>query len=179
MVNQLKKDGYALILEWMPYELAPDASLEGEDLYDYLPKERIEQSMAQLNALGKEFGLEFNNKGKKFNTRRAHLAGYYAKDHGVYDEYSTKVFEAYFMHGKNVAKKEVLDEIASALGLDAEEMNRLVDSGAYEERLWSDFSVADAHRVNLVPTFIVNDEMRFAGAMNYEQFKSHFEQTDK
>ena len=159
----------------MPFELAPNASIEGESLYDYLPKERVDQSIDQLNVMGKELGLVFNNKGQKFNTRRAHLAGYYAKDQGCYDAYSKKVFEAYFVHAQNVAKKEVLNDIAASIGLDTGEMNRLIDAGAYEDRLMADFAVANAYRVDLVPTFIVNEETRFAGALNYEQFKSNFE----
>lgn len=158
----------------MPYELAPNASLEGESLYDYLPKERVDQSILQLNEMGKELGLSFHNVAQKFNTRRAHLAGYYAKDQGLYDIYTQKVFEAYFVHAENVAKKEVLNQIAIACGLDIGEMNQLIDSGAYEERLQADFAIANAHRVDLVPTFIVNEGVRFAGVMDYEEFKSNF-----
>lgn len=162
----------------MPYELAPNASLEGESLYDYLPKERVDQSILQLNEMGKELGLSFHNVVQKFNTRRAHLVGYYSKDQGLYDIYTQKVFEAYFVHAENVAKKEVLNQIAIACGLNVEEMNRLVDSGAYEERLQADFAIAHAYRVDLVPTFIVNEDVRFAGAMDYEDFKSNFDYRD-
>lgn len=174
MVEQLRKDGIQLEVEWMPYELAPDASLEGESLLDYLPKEQVENAIDALNELGKGLGIHINNRGKKFNTRRAHLAGYYAKDKGVYEEYSKKVFEAYFVEVQNVAKKEVLNEIALSLGLDVKEMNDWIDQGRYTERLLADFGIADQNAVNVVPTFVINGQTRFSGIKPYHEFKKYF-----
>ena len=54
LVEKLKKDGFDFTVEWMPYELAPDASQEGENLFDFIPREQIEHSMNQLNELGKD-----------------------------------------------------------------------------------------------------------------------------
>lgn len=159
----------------MPYELAPDAAMEGENLYDYLPAEEIEDSLNRLNGMGKELGIHFNNKNKKFNTRKAHLAGYYAKEKGLYDAYSRKVFEAYFVHGNNIAQTEVLDQIASEVGLDVDEMNKSLESDEYIAKLMADFEIADRNVVNVVPTFIVGDDLRFSGIAPYKDFKRMFE----
>ena len=175
LVEKLKKDGFDFTVEWMPYELAPDASQEGENLFDFIPREQIEHSMNQLNELGKDLGIHFHNRNKKFNTRRAHLAGYYAKDQGLYDKFSKRVFEAYFVEGINVAKVDVLSKIAEEVGLDAAEMNRLVDSGSYTERLMADFTIADRNAVNVVPTFMVGEDTRFEGIVPYKDFKKVFE----
>lgn len=174
LLQKLKQEGIELQIQWMPYELEPEMPLEGGNLEDYLPRERIERSRAYFNQMGSELNLQYHNMNRKFNTRRAHLTGYYAKDHDRFEEYNQRVFEAYFVHGQNVADPAVLTDIASEIGLDAAEMNRLVDQGAYNERLFRDFGIADSNEVDLIPTFILDEENRFAGAMTYEQFRSNF-----
>ncbi len=159
----------------MPYELSPDASKEGEDLYAYLPRSQVESSIDRLNLMGQELGIHFNNKNKKFNTRRAHLAGYYAKDQGLYESFSKKVFEAYFVDGVNIAQEDILSKIADEAGLNSSDMNNLINSGAYTERLFADFEIADRNTINVVPTFIAGEDVRFSGIVAYKDFKKIFD----
>lgn len=144
------------------------------DLFTVYPKEYVVNSLNYLSKLGKDLNIEFNNVNGKFNTRRAHLAGYYAKEQNKYNEYSKAVFKAYFDHGLNVADKSVIDEIANSIGLDVKEMNEPIDSGKYNERLMEDYRLANEYNITSVPTFIINHKIRVSGIREYNEFKKIF-----
>lgn len=171
LVNKLKEDGIECEVEWVPFELDPNAPLEGTDLFTVYPKDYVVNSINYLNKIGKELNIQYNNLNGKFNTGRAHLAGYYAKEKNKYDEYSNAVFKAYFVDKLNVADKNVLNKIAHGIGLDVEEMNKLVDSGKYDNRLFEDYKLARDYSIRSVPTFFINDEKRISGIKEYGEFK--------
>lgn len=174
LVKKLKEDGIEFNIEWIPFELDPNTPIEGMDLFTVYPKEYVVNSINYLSRLGKDLGIEYNNLNGKFNTRRAHLAGYYAKKHNKYDEYSKAVFKAYFGDKLNIADKNVLNKIANSIGLDVKEMNETIDSGKYDERLIDDYKLASKYKISSVPTFIINDSIRISGIKEYSEFKKAF-----
>ncbi|MFA5523726.1 MAG: DsbA family oxidoreductase [Tissierellales bacterium] len=174
LVEKLKEDGIDYTIEWMPFELDPNAPLEGMDLFNVYPKEYVVNSINYLSKLGKDLGIIFNNVNSKFNTRRAHLAGYYAKDQNKYNEYSKSVFKAYFDDKLNIADKNVINEIAESIGLDVKEMNDVVNSGKYNERFVEDYKLASKYKVTSVPTFFINENIRISGIKEYNEFKKVF-----
>lgn len=141
------------------------------DLFTVYPKNYVISSINHLNKIGKELNIEYNNYNGKFNTRRAHLAGYYAKEQNKYNEYSSAVFKAYFNDKLNVANRDVLNKIAEDIGLNLEEMNKAVDSGKYNSRLMEDYELAKEYSVRSVPTFIINENERISGIKEYSEFK--------
>lgn len=171
IVNKLKEDGVQFNVEWYPFELKPDAALEGESLFDSLPKDYAEKAYEMLSKLGEPYEIKFLNKDKKFNTHRAHLAGEYAKTVGKYDEFSEEAFKAYFKDSKNIADKDVLNEIANKVGLNVEEMNNQIDEGKFDAILQNAKDLVRVYRVESVPTFIINEKDQLTGVRDYEQFK--------
>ncbi|MBU5677225.1 DsbA family protein [Alkaliphilus sp. MSJ-5] len=171
LVNKLKEDGVKFNIDYYPYELKPNAALEGENLFDSLPKDYVEKSFEMLAKLGEPYGIKFLNKDKKFNTHRAHLVGEYAKTQGKYDEFSKEAFKAYFVDIKNLADKEVLNEIAAKIGLDIKEMNKQIDEGKFDDILIDAIDLSQYYEVESVPTFIINEKGRLTGVRGYEQFK--------
>lgn len=93
LVEKLKEDGIEYNIEWIPFELDPNAPLEGMDLFNVYPKEYVVKSINYLSKLGEDLGIVYNNINGKFNTRRAHLAGYYAKDQNKYNEFKKAFLE--------------------------------------------------------------------------------------
>lgn len=174
LVEKLKEDGIEYNIEWIPFELDPNAPLEGMDLFNVYPKEYVVKSINYLSRLGEDLGIVYNNINGKFNTRRAHLAGYYAKDQNKYNEYSKAVFKAYFGDKLNIAEKNIINEIINNIGLDVKEMNDVVDSGKYDERLMEDYKLASKYKVTSVPTFIINENIRISGIKEYNEFKKAF-----
>ncbi len=144
------------------------------NLFDVYPREYVVNSLKYLSMLGEDLDIEYNNINSKFNTRRAHLGGYYAKDQNKYTQYSEAVFKAYFTLGLNVADKNVLNEIAKIIGLNISEMNEAIDSGKYTDKLMEDYKLAVEYKITSVPTFIINNKMRISGIKEYNEFKKYF-----
>lgn len=179
LLEKLREDGIEYEAEWMPFELDPKAPLEGMDLFDVYPKEYVLKALDMLSKQGEEYGIEFNNKNGKFNTRRAHMAGYFAKEKGKYDEYAKAMFKAYFEYGINIADRNEIDRIAEGIGLDVDSMNKAIDSGVYEQRFEEAYNASMTYKIESIPTFIVNEKARLTGIRNYERFKSDFLAADE
>lgn len=171
LINRLIEDGIELDVEWIPFELDPNAALGETDLFTVYPEKYVVGAINKLSRLGEEVNVKYNNINSKFNTRRAHLAGYYAKEHNMYAEYSKAVFKAYFEDVLNVADVDVLNQIAENIGLDITEMNESIDSGKYDSRLAEDLKLGKNYSISSIPTFIINDEFRMSGVREYRAFK--------
>lgn len=171
IAEKLLKENPDIAIEWIPYELDPDLPIEGGDLRDTIPQERIDMSYRRIERLGSEYNLVYNNKTKKFNTHRLHKAALYARDEGKYYEFSKEAFKAIFEYGKNVGKPEVLDEIGLKAGINIAEMNRRINEGYYDKEMNEAKNLWSLYEVESVPTFIVNENKKVTLLKNYERFK--------
>jgi len=75
--------------------------------------------------------------------------------------YLTTIFEAMWLHTKNLGKPEVLAEVLSAAGFDVTEFEQLVSDEAVKERLKANTDEAVKRGVFGAPTFFVGTEMHF------------------
>lgn len=179
LLDRLKEDGIEYEVEWIPFELDPNAPLEGMDLFQIYPEEYVTRSLDMLSRMGKEYGLEYNNKNGKFNTHRAHLGGFYAKEKGLYDKYLKAMFKAYFTDGSNLGDKKVLNKLAEDIGLNPEEMNNSIDSGKYNESYRRAKEETERYKIQSVPTFIIDDRAKISGIREYSKFKEEFIELSK
>ena len=174
LLEKLKEDGVEYNLEWIPFELDQNAPLEGMNLFTVYSKEYVLKSLDLLQKLGADYGIEYNNKNSKFNTRRAHLGGFYAKTNNKYEEYGKALFKAYFTDKINIGNRDELDKIAESIGLNVIEMNDAIDSGRYEQMLKDAYKEAEKYKVQSVPSFIINEKTKVAGVRDYPRFKEDF-----
>lgn len=179
LMNKLREDGIEYEVEWIPFELDPNAPLEGSDLYKIYSEDYVNSSLKMLSNMGKEYGIEFNNKNGKYNTLRAHLGGYYAKEKGKYEEYLMAMFKAYFADGINLGHKDEVNKIAENIGLDIDEMNKAIDSGKYTEAYETAKKQAQEYKIQSVPAFIIDDRRKISGIREYKLFKQEFEDAIK
>ncbi len=179
LMNKLREDGIEYEVEWIPFELDPNAPLEGSDLYKIYSEDYVNSSLNMLSNMGKEYGIEFNNKNGKYNTLRAHLGGYYAKEKGKYEEYLMAMFKAYFADGINLGHKDEVNKIAENIGLDIDEMNKAIDSGKYTEAYETAKKQAQEYKIQSVPAFIIDDRRKISGIREYKLFKQEFEDAIK
>lgn len=179
LMNKLREDGIEYEVEWIPFELDPNAPLEGSDLYKIYSEDYVNSSLNMLSNMGKEYGIEFNNKNGKYNTLRAHLGGYYAKEKGKYEEYLMAMFKAYFADGINLGHKDEVNKIAENIGLDIDEINKAIDSGKYTEAYETAKKQAQEYKIQSVPAFIIDDRRKISGIREYKLFKQEFEDAIK
>ncbi|GMG96103.1 DsbA family oxidoreductase [Tepidimicrobium xylanilyticum] len=165
--ENLRKDGIKFDIEWIPYEIHPDIPEEGKTIESKYPKGYAEKMHEVLTKFGKEYGIEY----KDYNTHKALLAGEFAKTVGIYDEFSKKIFKAYFTEQLNIGDEKILNTIAKEIGLDVKEMNKLIDSGVFDEKIEKAKKLIDQFKIEGTPTFIINDKHKIVGIRHYEQMK--------
>lgn len=169
IIDKLRQENKDLEIEWMPFELSPNAPLEGREIAKDLPPEQLEMGYRRILRLGSEYGLVYNNKTTSFNTHRLHKASLYANTVDKYYEFSKKAFKAIFEYGKNVAEPSIIDEIASSVGLDVSEMNKQIDEGIFDKHMERAKELVPVHSIDSVPSFIIDDKKKVTILKEYKK----------
>ncbi len=171
MVDLLKAE-YQVDVEWRPYYLRPDTPPEGMDLPEYIIKARASGADERLQNMAKLHGMEFKSPDRIYNTRIAHEATEYAREHGKGLEFHRVVFRKVYGEGLDISQWEVLRSAAEEVGLDAADMQSVVDGGKYTAEVAAQVRKAQEIGVTGVPTYVINDRYAVVGAQPYEVFKN-------
>ena len=175
MVEKLKAE-YNVDVEWRPFYLRPDTPAEGMELPDYIKRGRTNGSEERLRSMANAYGMEFESTERIYNTRIAHEATEYAREHGKGIEFHKIVFRKVYAEKQDLSKWDVLRSAAEEAGLNADEMQRDVDDGKYTANVAEQVNWAYQIGVSGVPTYVINDRYAVVGAQPYEVFKNALEQ---
>jgi predicted DsbA family dithiol-disulfide isomerase len=170
-VVDLLKAEYNVDVEWRPYYLRPDTPPEGMDLPDYILKARASGADERLQNMAKLHGMEFKSPDRIYNTRIAHEATEYAREHGKGLEFHRVVFRKVYGEGLDISKWDILRSAAGEVGLDADDMQTVVDGDRYTAEVAAQVRQAQEIGVTGVPTYVINDRYAVVGAQPYEVFK--------
>src|SRR5881409_552955 len=77
------------------------------------------------------------------------------------------LYKAYFVEGRNLAKEEVLLEIARSVGLPVEEARSVLENRSSKDAVDADWQKARRYGVTGVPTFVAGGS-KVVGAQPYE-----------
>ncbi len=171
IADKLRKENSDINIEWLPYELDPDLSLEGSDLSDNIPQDQIDMSYRRIRRLGGEYGLIYNNKTKKYNTNRLHKAALFAGSVGKYYEFAKEAFKAIFEEGKNVGDPLIINEIGLVSGINIADMNKSIDEGLFDKEMEDAKNLIPVYDIDSVPSFIVDEKKKVTLLKDYEKFK--------
>jgi predicted DsbA family dithiol-disulfide isomerase len=165
-----------VVVRYRPYQLAPETPAEGMDrkkrMEEKFPDPAQRAQMAEaLKEAARVAGVNFDPAlpGILPNTINALRLLRWAHLEGVHQEVAEALFAEYWQRGQDIADIDVLADIAGKAGMDKD---------AIAEQLCSDedrkdiLEEADAFRqggVTGVPTFIVNEQAGFAGALPPDQ----------
>ncbi|MBK6795073.1 MAG: DsbA family oxidoreductase [Anaerolineales bacterium] len=178
MVERLKKE-YNVEVEWRPYYLRPDTPPEGMELPEYILKARANGSEERLQMMAEMHGMNFRSTERIYNTRIAHEATEYAREHGKANEFHHIVFRKVYSDGQDISKWDVLRAAAEEAGLDANDMQTTVDGGKYTKEVAGQVQWAQQIGVTGVPTYVINNKYAIVGAQPYEAFKNALAQIEK
>jgi predicted DsbA family dithiol-disulfide isomerase len=170
VVDQLKAE-YKVDLEWRPYYLRPDTPPEGMDLPAYIIKARANGADERLQSMADMHGMQFKSPDRIYNTCIAHEATEYAREHGKALEFHHVVFRKVYADGQDISQWDVLRSAAEEVGLDADDMQTVVDGGKYTAEVAEQVQYAQQIGVSGVPTYVINDRYAIVGAQPYEAFK--------
>lgn len=171
MVERLKQE-YNVEVDWRPFYLRPDTPPEGMELPDYIKRARENGSEERLRMMAEMHGMTFKSTERILNTRLAHEATEYAREHGKANEFHKIVFRKVYGEGQDISKWDVLHSAAEEAGLDADDMQNQVESGKFTSEVAGQVQWAYRIGVTGVPTYVINDKYAIVGAQPYEVFKN-------
>ena len=178
MVEKLKAE-HNVEVEWRPFYLYFDTPPEGRELPDTIKQKRANGSEERLRSMATSYGMEFKSTERIYNTRLAHEATEYAREHGKGVEFHKVIFRMIYAEGKDPSQWDVLRSAAQEVGLDGETMQKDVESETYKVNVEEQVRQAYQIGVTGVPTYVIDDRYAIVGAQPYEVFKSALEQIAK
>ena len=170
MVEKLKEEHHVEV-EWRPFYLYFDTPPDGRELPDYVRQKRALGSEQRLQEIANSYGMKFRSTERIYNTRLAHEATEYARERGKGNEYHKVIFRKVYAEGQDPSQWDVLRAAADEVGLDADEMQREVESEKYTAHVADQVRWAYQIGVTGVPTYVINNRYAIVGAQPYEVFK--------
>jgi predicted DsbA family dithiol-disulfide isomerase len=177
----VESDGIRVELNFQPFELNPQMAPEGEDADEHLARkyrstpEQRAVARANLRQRGAEVGFTFGTRSRVWNTFDAHRLLHWAGLQG--DAGKTQralkhaLLQAYHGDGRNPGARDVLIELAAAVGLDAAHAAAILDSDAYT----AEVRAAEAHwqqlGIHSVPSVVINGRHLIQGGQPAETFE--------
>lgn len=175
--------GIELDIHWHSFELDPDAPAKHDvsnterlaQKYgrSYAEMEEMERNVAAMAATeGIDFQWQKANSGNSFN---AHRIIHLAQSKGLGNEAKEAFFHAYMTEGLAIGEREVVEEIASRIGLDNAEVEYVLDSDELADFVRHDEKIAHEQlKVTGVPFFVFDQKLALSGAQPREIFYKHF-----
>ena len=169
-------------ITWRPFQLNPDMPAEGMARADYIATKfgdsghsrRIHQTIAEAGAtVGIDFA--FDKVKRSPNTRNAHRLIRYATRQGVGGDVVTRLFEGYFLQGRDVGDLATLAKIAAEAGLDEREARVFLAGDSERDEIVAEDRNARRLGVNAVPCFIFAGQYAISGAQEPEFFLPVFD----
>ncbi len=150
-----------------PFELHPEIPAGGRENPE---GGRLDRVFAAVAAECAELGIPWNRPARTPNSRRALETAEVVRIHfpTAFDQLDAALFEAHWVKGLDIGDREVLDQLVTTAGADADEVRELVAEGAGTAALAA--SMADARSVGVAatPAWWVNDSLLIPGTQPRE-----------
>lgn len=172
---------------WKSFELDPTIKTRtGLSELDYLAKVKgmgkaqVEQMFEHIKTSAKDTGIEFNFEDAVVaNSFNAHRVMQFAKTKGKGNDIEEAMFKAHFTDGLNIDDNEELVQIAASVGLDKKEVEEVVNSDQFADKVTEDIATAQQIGVRGVPFFVLNDKYAVSGAQPTDSFLQALQQSYK
>ncbi len=162
-------------VRWRPYRLDPTIPPEGVDRKAYLrakfgdsPRSAQMGEMIRAEGAGEGIEFHFDRIERSPNTLDSHRVIRWAGSAGVQDALVERMFDAYFVHGRNIGDRAVLSEIAAEAGMDASLVTDLLEKDSDREVVEREDLLAHEMGISGVPTFIFENRYMISGAREPE-----------
>lgn len=165
-------------IEWKSFLLNPELATDPElSTIEYLAAVKnmsvaqAREMTNQVAATAAKAGLTFNfDNTVVANTRNAHRLIQMAKEHGLGDKAEETLFEAYFMHGKNMDDSAILVNLGQNIGLEKTAVEKMLNSDQFDDKVRQEVFEAQQLGITGVPFFAVNNKYGISGAQPKEVF---------
>jgi predicted DsbA family dithiol-disulfide isomerase len=178
----------AIEVVWRSFELDPTTASarfagDGPDYVDRLAaklrlsREQAQQAVASTTAAAAGVGLDFHmDRALAANTFDAHRVIHLAAARGLQAQVEERLMHAHFAEGAAVGDRATLVRLASEAGLEAAEVERVLESGEYADAVRADEAEAAALGIRGVPFFVLDRRYGVSGAQPAEHLLAALEQ---
>lgn len=160
---------------WRPYRLDPTIPREGVDRRAYLkakfgdsPRSSTMGDAIRSEGAGEGIEFAFDKIAKTPNTLDSHRLVRWAAGAGVQDDIVERLFQAYFIDGRDVGDPAVLSAIATDAGMDGDLVATLLAGDADLAEVEREAGLASEMGISGVPTFIFDSKFMISGAREAE-----------
>jgi predicted DsbA family dithiol-disulfide isomerase len=157
---------------WRSFELDPHAPRERTlDSAAHLAekyatsREEAQAMLQRMTDAAARDGLELRfDLARGGNTFDAHRLLHLAASHGVQDALKERLLRAYLTEGKLIGDPAVLEQLATEVGLPADEARAVVATDRFAAEVREDERTASSLGIRAVPFFVVDRAMGASGA---------------
>ena len=166
-------------IDFRSYLLNPDMpGYTGEGMKELLSRkqdisiEEVETNLQEISQRAEKVGLYYNFEiMKPTNTLDAHRLTKYAKTLGKDRALAEKIFNTYFEKGGLISDHNQLLALAVDVGLSKSGANEiLIHPDTYKDEVLQDIALAEEHKIESVPFFLINDKHIIPGSETVETF---------
>lgn len=169
---------------WKSFELDPNAPPRSEhDMYGMLvakyggtradAKARVDGVVDRARTVGLVYDMEKAVIGSSFD---AHRLLQLAKTKGSGDAAKERLLKAYFTEGAHIADTATLVRLATEIGLDAVEVERMLASTDFTDAVRADEAEAQQLGLRGVPFFVIDRKYGVSGAQSSDHFLGALQQ---
>lgn len=162
-------------IAWVPFELHPEAPVEGIPFEAYFGRARSDQMQSRLQSVAAEVGLKMESRDVIINSRRALGAAEFAREKGKYDEMHHALFRAHWELTGRLENIDDLVQIGAGIGLDPAELREAIEGGRYEALIDESRREAESVGINAIPAHVFGGRYLVVGAQPYEIFQQVLE----
>jgi len=171
-VEKLKQT-FAIDTVLVHFPLHPDTPMEGREMAAFYAQRGTDPEAAyqRMKTLMDAEGLPYGRRTHTYNSRLAQELGKWADTQpggplgpgAIHD----KLYQAYFVDGKNIGDVDLLVDIAASVGLPAAEARAVLEERRFKDAVDADWAKSHQYGVTGVPTFVA-DRYGVVGAQPYE-----------
>ena len=169
-------------LHFQPFELNPQMPVGGQDITEHLTQKygstATEQASIRetIRQRGADLGFIFRKEGRDriYNTFDAHRLLHWAGSEGqAGQQHALKkaLLQAYFSNGQNPESYELLLQVVSDVGLDANRAKAILASDEFADAVREREQFYLNAGIHSVPAIIINDKHLISGGQPVEVFE--------
>ena len=183
--NVARDAGIKLDVHWHSFELDPNSPSKHDSSNTERLAKKYNKSVAEMETMQQQManmardeGVDFQwQKAKSGNSFNAHRIAHLAASKGLGDAAQEAFFYAYMTEGLAIGEREVVEQVAARIGLDAAEVNDVLDTDRFSDEVRLDERIAHEQLdVSGVPFFIFNQKIGLSGAQPREVFLQALQQ---
>lgn len=160
------------------FELSPDTPTDFDGTEeDFLAQHKgmqpdaVREMLEQVTAVAAEAGLTYRfDSLQHTNTFKAHRLIHLAREHDRDHKLIERLMRAYFTEGRHLGRDDELIDLASQIGLEAQEVRDVLKNDTYSDSVSRDKAQAAEFGIRSVPFFVLDGQYGVSGAQSPETF---------